>query len=79
MSSFFYGPITFSSYRQFFSYISIIFAEMEAAKQRIRAAIARQKEEKRANEELTSSSAPKAVSKDSSKTKPDGKDGHPLK
>ena len=50
---------------------------MESAKQRVRAAIARKKEEKKAKEtEGGTSSAPKTVSK-VSKRKPDWKDDHP--
>ena len=56
-----------------------IFAEMESAKQRIRVVAARQKEEKRAKGELTSSSAPKAITKGPPKRKTDGKDSRPLK
>ena len=52
---------------------------MESAKQRVRAAIARKKEEKKAKEtEGGTSSAPKTISK-VSKRKPDGKDDRPSK
>ena len=52
---------------------------MESAKQRIRAAVARQKEEKRAKEVGDeTSSTPKVVSKQA-KRKPDGSDGRPSK
>lgn len=52
---------------------------MESAKQRIRAAAARQKEEQKKKGELGSSSAPKAVTKGVPKRKTDGKDDRPLK
>ena len=54
---------------------------MEAARQRVRAAVARKKEEeKRAKgKEGASSLAPKAVSKSLAKRKVDGKDDHPPK
>lgn len=52
---------------------------MEATKQRIKVATAHQKEEKKAKEELASSSAPKVVTKGSVKMKHDGKDNPPLK
>ena len=52
---------------------------MESAKQRVKAAAARQKEEKRANEAGgETSSTPKAVTKQA-KRKPDGSDGRPAK
>ena len=52
---------------------------MESAKQRVRAAAARQKEEKRAKEAGgETSSTPKAVTKQA-KRKPDGSDGRPAK
>ena len=53
---------------------------MEAAKQRVRAAVARKKEEERKAKETkgVSSSAPKTVSK-VSKGKPNGKDDRPSK
>ena len=52
---------------------------MESPKQRIRAAVARQKEEKRAKEAGgETSSTPKVVSKQA-KRKPDGNDGRPSK
>ena len=54
---------------------------MEAARQRVKAAVAHKKEEekKAKGKEGASSSAPKAVSKGSAKRKVDGKDDHPLK
>ena len=53
--------------------------EMESAKQRVRAVVARQKEEKRANEAGgETSSTPKAITKQA-KRKPDGSDGRPAK
>ena len=52
---------------------------MESARHRVRAAVARKKEEKKAKEtEGGSSLAPKTVSK-VSKQKPNGKDDHPSK
>ena len=52
---------------------------MEFAKQRIRAAAARQKEEKRAKElGGEASSTPKVITK-AAKRKPDGSDGRPSK
>ena len=60
--------------------MSIIFVEMDAVKQRIRAAVARKKEEAKLAKgiEEGTSSAPKTVSK-VSKRKPDGKDDRPSK
>ena len=57
------------------------FAEMEAARQRMRAAATRKKEEERKakGKEGASSSASKAVSKGLAKRKGDGKDDHPSK
>ena len=52
---------------------------MESARQRIRAAAARQKEEQKKKGEVGSSSAPKAVTKGVPKRKTDGKDDRPLK
>ena len=51
---------------------------MDAAKQKVRATIARKKEEKRKTKgkEGTSSSVPKVVSKGSAKRKVDGEDDH---
>ena len=51
-------------------YVNYFFVEMDAAKQRVRAAIARKKEEakKTKGQEGTSSSVPKAVSKGSVRT-----------
>ena len=45
---------------------------MDVAKERIRAAVARQKEEKKAKGEATSTSAPQTVAKGSQKRKSDG-------
>ena len=52
---------------------------MEAARQRVRAAAARKKEEERKAKEGASLSTPKAVAKGSAKRKADGKDDHPSK
>ena len=54
---------------------------MEVARQRVRAAIARKKEEEKATKgkDETSSLAPKTVAKGSAKRKNDGKDERPPK
>ena len=61
--------------------VALTFVEMEAVRQRVRATSARKKEEERRAKwkEGASSSAPKAVSKDSAKRKAVGKDDHPPK
>ena len=68
-------PSVFSNARQ------LSFAEMEAVRQRVKAAVACKKEEEmRAKEkEGASSSAPKAVFEGSAKRKADGKDDRPPK
>ena len=59
----------------------LYFAEMEAARQRVKATAARKKEEERRakGKEGASSSTPKVVSKGSTKSKANGKDDRPLK
>ena len=78
----------FNFSRQFYSRrlfsltpVTLTFAEMEAVRQRVKAAAAHKKEEERSakGKEGVSSSTPKAVSKGLAKRKADGKDNRPLK
>ena len=65
----------------FFDTRSLSFVEMDAAKQKVRMAVARKKEEekKAKGQKGTSSSVPAAISKGSAKRKVDGEDDRPPK
>ena len=69
-------PISFVFTIYFHNACQLPFAEIDAAKQKVRAAAARKKEEERKAKEKegTSSSVPKAISKGSTKRKADGED-----